>query len=419
MTHQRRPALLLIFLLLYGAYFLRSGVRFWNEGATDFPAYYYAAKAAFHEGSLPYERSTAQKIAIEEGRNGDEVLPFLYPPPSLIIFSPFINLDFESARRLMLVINLMLVFVLIYLICQILGERLGSWVSLIALLYAVFFVPLAITISYGQINILVIVLICGAWYLAKMDRHPFWVALLLAVAIILKLYPILLLVPFWLRRQYKTVGFTLIVLVILVAVTVVILPQGIWNNWYQNVGSVGYGAQVLGVRTTIPSNQSIYGFWARLLYGSNKRFSALLSLPDQVAALVPYAVIGLFLVISLVVSFISRNRSTFDIQISYWLVISYLIAPISWHHHMVFVFPAIVATLYNLLYKQRDFKTLIPVLLFALFWLYDYPSNAPAFRQGTNTLLMSVPLYFILVFWALLAFMLLRDRLQLPPKTGS
>ena len=166
----------------------------------------------------------------------------------------------------------------------------------------------------------------------------------------------------------------------------------------------------LGVRTTIPSNQSIYGFLARLFYGSNKRFAALLNLPTSVAEIVPYVVIGLFLSLSAVVSFLSRKNSDFDIQMSFWLVISYLIAPISWHHHMVFVLPAILVTLYHLIYANKDFKILIPIILLALFWLYDYPSNSPAFRQGTRILLMSVPLYLMLVFWALLAFMLLREN---------
>jgi hypothetical protein len=65
---------------------------------------------------------------------------------------------------------------------------------------------------------------------------------------------------------------------------------------------------------------------------------------------------------------------------------------------------------YYLLYKKRDFKTLVPVVLFALFWLYDYPSNSPAFREGVKILLISVPMYTILLFWVLLAFLLLRER---------
>jgi hypothetical protein len=407
---QKRFIPILLFLLIYGVYFLYTSTRFWNEQATDFPAYYYAAKAAFHEGSQPYNRITLQKIAVADGIKGDEVLPFLYPPPSLILFSPFINLDYETARRSMLVINLALVLILLYFICRILGEKFGGPVSIVTSLYAAFFTPLAITISYGQINILVIVLICAAWYLAKKDQHPFWVALLLALAIILKLYPILLLIPFWLSKKYKTVGYTLVILAVLVVATILILPTGIWQSWYENVGSVGYGIQVLGVRTTIPSNQSIYGFLARLFYGSNKRFAALLTLPASVTETLPYVVIGLFLSLSAVISFISRKHSSFDIQMSFWLVISYLIAPISWHHHMMFVLPAILVTLHHLIYANKDFKILMPIILFALFWLYNYPSNSPAFRQGARILLMSVPLYLILVFWALLAFVLLREN---------
>lgn len=408
MPSQRRSALFVLFLLLFGLYFVRTTARFWNENATDFPSYYYAAKAAFQEDRLPYSRATLQEIAIHEGRNGDKVLPFLYPPPSLILFSPFIQLDYETARRLMLVINLVLVFALLYVIDLILGEKLGTWISFSALIYAAFFAPLAITISYGQINILVAVLMCGAWYLAKRDKHPLWIALLLVLAIILKLYPILLLLPFVFRKKYTIVIYTLIILAALTLITFFVLPKGTWQNWFENVGSVGYGAQVLGVRTTIPSNQSIYGFLARLIYGSNKRFPALLDLPATVAKIVPYVVIIFFLGLSAAISFISRQSLNFDLELSFWLVISYLIAPISWHHHMVFVLPAILITLY-FLYKKKDFKLLIPTFLFALFWLYDFPSNSPAFRQGTSTLLMSVPMYLMLLFWVLLAYLLLKE----------
>jgi len=380
----------------------------------DFPSYYFAARATLNEGIIPYEQASLRAVATQDDKSAPAVLPFLYLPPSLILFYPFTKLDYEAARRSMLIINLILVFVLSYGILNILEEKLGSWFSLFVLGYMVLFAPLAITIDYGQVNMIVITLICGAWYLTKSRHAPIWPAILLALSIILKLYPILLIIPLWLRREYKVVYLTLIMLAVLTAATWLILPGGIWSSWYTNVGSTGYGREVLRVPLTIPANQSIYGFLARAFYGHNVRFAPILSLPGWLTARAPYVAAGLVMLVSTAVSHLARNGNTFDIDLSYWLVVSYLIAPISWYHHMVFALPAILVLLHYLLRTRINVKTIILVFVTALFWLFNYPANSQLFREGIKTLLISVPFYMIFLLWIFLTLTLLYFRRKEP-----
>jgi hypothetical protein len=410
MPNKPRSYLMLVFVLIYIGYFIYTSQRYWNEDSTDFPSYYFAAKVVFEEGNLPYERANLRTIAIRDGKKGSEILPFLYPPPSLILFWPFTKLDYETARRLMLIVNLALVLILLSAIFKILGETVAGWFSLLVMAYTAFFVPLKITIDYGQVNIIVIALICWGWYLVKKKSNPLWIALLLSLSIVLKLYPILLLIPLWLRKEYKVVYLTLITLLFMSAATLILLPNGIWNNWYTRVGSIGYGQEVLGVPTTIPANQSIYGFLARTFYGHNIRFDPLITLPKRVTDVAPYVASAVLVFLSVIVSFFARKRDSLNIDLAFWLVVSYLIAPISWYHHMVFVFPAILIILHYLIYESRDVTLMVPAAAIALFWLFNYPSNSPLFRTGTNTLLISVPFYITSLLWIFLAFILLDLR---------
>ena len=419
LTHNKyRIYLLVIFFVLYGVFFVYTSREYWKEDSIDFPSYYYAAQASFGKGISPYGFFNLDEVAPDNGNSDRSVLPFLYPPPSLILFSPFTLLDYESARRLMLIINILLILPLTYGIIKISGERLGGWVSVVFLLYIIFFRPLIVTIDYGQINIVATTFLCWAWYFLKRNKTTY-AALFLSLSVILKLYPILLIIPLWFRRKYKTVFLTMAMLGFLALISWLILPNETWSNWYTRIGSIGFGQYVLGMPTTIPSNQSVYGFLARIFYGHNLRFEPLLYWSTQVTELVPYIASCLLLLTTMVASFISRKSDSLDIDISLWLAAIYIAAPISWYHHMVFVLPAIPIVLYYLVFKHRDIKILVPTGAIALFWLYNFPVNSPAFRYSLRILLISTPFYFMISLWIILVYILLKARQSKTRQTSA
>ncbi len=93
--------------------------------AVDFPSFYYASKLSFENDLTPYSQ-TNWKLVKPLHTDG-ELFPFLYPPPSLVIFRPFIFFDYQTAQSMMLWLNHALILVFFYLFfIKILNSKLDS-----------------------------------------------------------------------------------------------------------------------------------------------------------------------------------------------------------------------------------------------------------------------------------------------------
>ena len=173
-----------------------------REDAIDFPSYYYGAKLAFELHTSPYT-NTGWNIAEEQYKKeaGEGTLfPFLYPPPSLPFFRLFTLLEYETAKLLMLGMNhvLALTFILLFFF-NILKLHTYNLLPIAGIYYFYNFFPLILTIYSGQVNLLILILICLTWLGVNEKWHPFAIALPLAFGIILKLYPVLFFIT-WLGR---------------------------------------------------------------------------------------------------------------------------------------------------------------------------------------------------------------------------
>jgi len=129
------------------------------EEAIDFPSYYYAAKLAFELDTSPYS-NTAWNIVKEQYQQG-LLYPFLYPPPSLPFFRLFTLLEYETAKLAMLAINHALALIFLFLFFfGILKLKTYSPFAMAGALYLYRFFPLILTIYTGQVNMLILVLVC-------------------------------------------------------------------------------------------------------------------------------------------------------------------------------------------------------------------------------------------------------------------
>jgi hypothetical protein len=89
---------------------------------------------------------------------------------------------------------------------------------------------------------------------------------------------------------------------------------------------------------------------------------------------------------------------TTDLQFSLWLVTMFLIAPISWDHHLLLILPAIYIAFLEAF--QRKWYWSLPIVVgLAYFLAINFDFNNPAFREGWKTLLISAKLYAVLALW--------------------
>jgi alpha-1,2-mannosyltransferase len=400
MSEKTKKILVILLLLsIYIPYLDNNGKSLIDKQAWDFPSFYYAGWLTFDKGLTPYNPTN---WAMAENQTTGIIYAFLSPPPSLPIFRSLNLLSYENAKVLLLVLNQLLILLCLYVFFfKILKLNFINYFFVFGAVYLFSFNPIISTLHSGQINLVILALLVLTWLLLKDKKHPALVALPLALAIILKLYPALFLIYFLIKKQYKVLFWTLGFLLVAVLVTYPMLPAGTWQDWLQNVAFAGYGSMVRGQLPTAVNNQGINAFTARLFLDHADKFRALI--PSNTAArfapVLLSAIVGLVTFAVIYLRSKKRPEDRLDDEISLILVTMFLVAPISWDYHLTFVIPAILIALYRVTVLENDRLWLILIAATSLLLAFNYPFALPAFRQGVLSLLISAKFFAICVIW--------------------
>jgi alpha-1,2-mannosyltransferase len=373
-----------------------------RERPMDLATFWVAARVVWSDGASPYAPS---KPFADLGASLDQtVYPFLYPPPSLLVFAPLSATSYADARAAVAWINLALYALVVgLLIGPILAPRrsqLPRWAIALTLVLLTSFQPIAHTIGHGQVNLLVLGAILLAWIGARRRMGPL-VGLSLTVAVALKVYPALLLVPLAARREWRLVCWTLGCFAAAVLASVLLLPAATWDDWLlEIVPSGGYlRAPADSIPASASGNLSINGFVARALT-ANPTCSPLVEAPIVALLLVWTLVLGA--ITAYVAACVRAARSgaaTLDLELALALLSSFLVAPLSWNHHLVFVMPAVVVLIRGFVTAPPRLGVLVPMAL--AISLIAGPLEPPIPSRGARLagLTLSLKLYAVCLLW--------------------
>ncbi len=410
--------LILLFLVLYIPYFQKFGVELSVEESIDFPSFYWAPKLAFDEKLSPF---TAENWDVAASQVDQTLWAYLYPPPSLPIFRVLNAVPYETAKILMIYFNQALVIGFLFLfLFGILKPKPAELFAGFTIAYTLSFLPVVETLRHGQVNLLVLMLILVSWYFVKKeDSHPALAAIPLVLAAMLKLYPALLFIYLLLKGKYKIVLWGIGVFLIITLVSAFFLPARSWMDWFQNVASAGYGSWVRGIDPAGLANQSINGFTARLFLGRGDSVPALF--PSTLAGkLVPYMLNGTVLLVTIWACWRGRNQeNNLDLQIATYLLAMTLIAPLTWEHQLVFVLPAALVAIYNLISNHPVWFSMLWVGAAALLIAINFPYLSPVLRTGILTLFISTKLFAVGMLWLYNVVALYRQRPAKPRLSHS
>ncbi|MEU9335908.1 glycosyltransferase 87 family protein [Streptomyces sp. NPDC048290] len=311
-------------------------------------------------------------------------LPTTYPPFAALLFTPLTLLDTPVMRTLATAGNLALLVVFVRLSLRLTGHTRGRVVWWVAAL-AVWCEPVWTTLRYGQINLLLAVLVL--WDLSRRPDAR-WAGAGIGLAAAVKLTPALFVV-FLLaagvtaRLRYGSAGARLrhargAVLAFCAAtlLAAAVLPYDSWRFWTEMVfraGRVGHAEDT--------ANQALRGVLARLLHTADPGLWWLLA-----AALTGLA--------GLAVAVAAETRGRRAVAVCAVAVTALLVSPVSWSHHWVWCVPL------ALLVASRAREAGTPVryagaaalsLVFcsyALWWVPHGP-HRPELHQGPAELLLS------------------------------
>ncbi|WP_139025927.1 glycosyltransferase 87 family protein [Gordonia neofelifaecis] len=281
-------------------------------------------------------------------------LPFTYPPLAAIAFSPFAIIPTAAADALMFALTLAAVGLTLWMVLARLAPRMNlidRWTVVIGgTAIAEFIEPVRQTLSYGQINAVLMALIA----FDILCRHPRWPrGLLIGVAVSIKLTPAGFLLYFLLRRDWRGAATMVAGTVGAVAVAWLVMPADSAKYWFHTLGETGrIGAPYYA------GNQSIKGAVFRFGLGegvSTALWIALSALTVVLAAVWMHRLLA-------------AGQQATALLVNAAAVL--LVSPVSWSHHWTWVAPALLVAVYAITTRRFGWPlvatTVLATVVFAV-----------------------------------------------------
>ncbi|MEV0432678.1 glycosyltransferase 87 family protein [Nocardia sp. NPDC050413] len=251
-------------------------------------------------------------------------LPFIYPPFAAIALAPFALLPWGAAKTLYVAVSVAALAWTLYLVARRYNpdrKQVALLITACALPVAMLLEPVRATIDFGQVNLLLMVLVATDCLLPK-TRYPRGMLIGLAAAV--KLTPAAFVLFFLVRKDYKAAATAAATGAIATLASFAILPTESVRYWFGGLGNVS-GLSGSAFHT----NQSIQAVLARL----------------HITGL-PFDALWLFfgaLLLALVVVAMRKAADAPAIALALNAVFTLLLSPISWSHHWVWIAPALLA----------------------------------------------------------------------------
>jgi alpha-1,2-mannosyltransferase len=311
------------------------------------------------------------------------LLPFTYPPFAVTVLSALALPSWTASIIGIMTVSLVCLCVVVYLTVRTVwrggGVRGALVMAGLAVPLALFLEPVDDTIWFGQVNLVLMTLVVVDLLLVD----PKWPrGTLVGIAVAIKLTPVVFLLYFLLRKDYRAAITMAITAAVATAVGFVVTWSGSLGFWF---GATG-GAHAVGDPAS-PLNQSVTGALARLDVTGHTRTVVWLAL---VAFAAVFAIVGI------------RRASRSDEPVVAMVVtagLGLLASPISWGHHWVYVVPAIIAMVAKGVQERRWGWLAAAAAAIAVYHLAPFLELDPAntwpplsFVEGNSFVLLDIAL---------------------------
>lgn len=259
-------------------------------------------------------------------------LPFTYPPAAALVFTVFAVLPWTAAAALMTAASAIALPVALYFALRL--PPVSSWLdrgpaarlALVAGTAALWLEPVRTTLAYGQVNILLALLI--TWDLSRPDGARLkGVALGLAAGI--KLTPAIFVVYLLITRRYRAAAVAAGTFAATIGAAFAIVPSS--AAWYWTGTFLDTGRVSTGPHQALTINQSLLGMISRVLHTTK--------IPGGWLAVV--VLVGLA---GLALAARAGRAGNDAAGFSLTAITGLLICPVSWTHHWVIAIPALLLT---------------------------------------------------------------------------
>ena len=315
------------------------------------PRYYWAQidTAVYRDGGIAARNQPATLYSLGFG---PAKLPFIYAPFAALLFAAGSGASFAAWQVGQAVLTIGLLPVVAYLSLGLAGRPAGLARGAAAFAIAavsLWLEPVAMTLFFGQINLVLLALVVGDLALPDRARGK-GIGIGLAAAI--KLTPLIFIPYLLFTRRKRAAAVGALTFAVTVGLGFALLPRAsevFWREQFTQLGSNHYHL----------SNQSLNGVILRLTHSGPGAHAYW-----QVAAVV----VG---IAGLAVAVLASRRGHELLGLVACAATGLLVSPISWSHHYAYVVPALVLAAYGP--RRLGYRILGAALVVGLFGWWPLP----------------------------------------------
>ncbi|PWH20745.1 MAG: hypothetical protein DDG58_01205 [Ardenticatenia bacterium] len=348
---------------------------------------------AQHELWSPFTDEEIAKIGVDP-QSG---MPTnFHPPTTLLVFAPFTFLSFRWAVILWSFFSLLFFYSSLYvLIVTNYQIRAVEW--LVLSLATVFWFPLWLHVRFGQFSSLVL-LFLTIFGLAIRRGNRVFAGIFLAIACLIKIFPVFILLLLVVKRQWRALLTALGIVCLAIAVIYLYHPESI-------IGFVDIAFENDRIFRSYFGNFSLNGFVGRLFHGTEgiePLFNA-----SSVEPIIRYSGSLVLILLAIILSY---RISDFDLCLSLYTVVMLILSPTTWAHNFV-ILALPTALLLKHIHASNGFMRRINYILSSSIlvlsavphwqfyeWLKTYASTQPL----SGWFLFTSPGFYVLVGMLLL-----------------
>ena len=402
--------LLVIILFSIGNYLvngLYAGIRYKGQ---DFVGYYANGKMLMQGVNIHnYEEWKKGVQSLELTRDGkilERATRSDYPPFWYLVMSVFSPLKWQNAFVVWILINQIFLLLLILLLFRYFDIKTFSVEAALMLFVMLNYYPLFYTLMEGQVNILLLLMLISAFWFFK-KRIDWLAGLMLGLATGIKIVPAIILFYFLWKGHWKVVIFGVLGFLGTLLITALGAGSEIVVSYY--TGQLfKYGA------STNPDifNQSINGFWSRLLTQIQYANGGMAA-PGFANIMIKITSIATLIIsLSFTRGKFERCGQSWNIGLAIFVLTMMMVSAWTMEHHFINLYiPFFVVFIGYFRFKNISLSSiLIFILCYGLF-AFNLPYTTEKFNSGVLILVKSLKFYPLLVMWGLLCFELKRLRM--------
>lgn len=306
-----------------------------------------------------------------------------------LFFVPYSFLSLAKAKLIFNCISVLIFLTSIYRLASFYKIKLAY----IVFLPLLFFVPIKNELLFGQVYFVLFFFLTEFWLSYQNEKH-LKAAFFLSLAILLKVFPVLFLMIFLFRKEFKPLFYTFVFCFLFFGISVLFTGFDVWLFWLNSVVSKASNGEIASAY--VDNYQSVFMFLKRLFIYDNVENTHPFFHDDSLF----HSIVFTFkIAIVLLGYFFTNNKSNALIVFCYWVVATILLSPYgSTYTFILLIFPflAIVKSEISAVKKGIYFFTLFAInnLPLSIFMHNSFPFSYLRFF-----LLLAFAITFVVVFF--------------------